>query len=71
MDHGLLAVDAQLSTLEAPGGVREPGLDELVHELGVSEPLMNFVAETGEGARPARLSPEALDPAIFAGLLAP
>jgi hypothetical protein len=75
MDNRLVALDAQVpaegADLAPPPA--QPALDDVVHEIGYSEPLVNFVAEADEesGAPHRGLDPEALDPAIFAGLMAP
>lgn len=75
MDNRLVALDAQVpaDAADLPLSPALPALDDVVHEIGNSEPLMNFVAESDEeGGAPRRgLDPEALDPVIFAGLMAP
>lgn len=78
MDSRLTVMDAHLSPLEVGGDrLEQPPLDELMWEIGVSEPLMSFVPEFDEASASSRpnaaraLHPETLDPVIFAGLLSP
>lgn len=69
MEDRLLALDAQVPPLDEP---ELPDLDEVVYEVTTSEPLVSFVEGSAFGPPPPReLDPEALDPAIFAGLTAP
>lgn len=65
MENGLLELDAQVPTLDV-----QPDLDDVVYEMTTSEPLVSFVDADLEAPRARSLDPDALDPAIFAGLMA-
>ena len=65
METGLLELDAQVPALDGEMPA-QPALDDVVYEMTTSEPLFSFVADAD-----STLDPEALDPAIFAGLMTP
>jgi len=65
METRLLELDAQVAALDGEMPA-QPALDDVVYEMTTSEPLVTFVADDDSA-----LEPEALDPAIFVGLLAP
>jgi hypothetical protein len=65
METGLLELDAQVAALDGEMPA-QPALDDVVYEMTTSQPLVTFVADADSA-----LDPEALDPAIFVGLMAP
>ncbi len=67
MEPTLAMLDAQPLMLEEPA----PGLDQVVEEIGISERLVNFVADADEERDTTEVHCERLDEAIFLALLTP